>query len=272
MVPIPNTSLDLHAVTLTVSPDAPWLAFSNSLVTNTSVWSLVSPSLTSKGYNLLLHDQRGHGQSSVPDPPICTMIDLADDIATLLDYFGIQKAHAVIGVSQGGAAVLQFALRHPAKAACIIACDTQAKSPKVDIVSDEDIERAKRDGMGSLAIEIASQWFPPESLFHPLSGSVESKAVLEMISATPAPGFEAGAKSLRDYDLFAEGLLQSGIKTLLVAGEKDLVLVGGMKQLKEDWVNEGGDVSFAEVGGAGHIPILDGANGWMDAVVPFLEK
>jgi len=98
------------------------------LATNTSLWAFVGPTFTSKGYNLLLHDQRGHGCSSVPDPPVCTMKDLADDIATLLDHFGI-RAHAVIGVSQGGAAVLQFALRHPSKTTRIIACDTQAMRP-----------------------------------------------------------------------------------------------------------------------------------------------
>jgi len=271
-VPIPHTSLTLHAITLTVSPTAPWLVFCNALLTNTSLWSLVVPAITSKGYNVLLHDQRGHGHSSIPDPPYCTMTDLADDIATLLDQFRIQRAHAVIGVSQSGAAVLQFSLRHPNRTERIIACDTQAKAPIADIVSSEEIERAKKYGVGALASEIASQWFPPESLFHPSSGSTKSKAVLEMISNTPILGFEAGAQSLKNYDLFADGLFQSKVKTLLVVGEKDSVLLGGMKKLEKGWANEGGDVRFAEISGAGHLPMLDGANGWLEAVVGFLEN
>ena len=270
-IPIPHTSITLHAVTNIVSPTAPWLVFSNSLLTNTSLWSHVAPTLTSKGYNLLFHDQRGHGRSSIPAPPFCTMADLADDIADLLNYFGIKSVHAVIGISQGGAAVLQFSLRHPGRSTRIIACDTQAQAPAVDIVSQEEIERAKKDGMGWLAVEIAAQWFPPESPFHPSSCSAESRAVLEMIGATPVLGFEAGAWSLRNYNLIGEGLLESKVKTLLIVGQEDLVLVKGMNELREDWVRQGGDVKFAEIKGSGHIPVLDGANRWLEAVVAFLE-
>jgi pimeloyl-ACP methyl ester carboxylesterase len=199
------------------------------------------------------------------------MKDLADDIATLLDHFRIQRAHAVIGVSQGGAAVLNFALRYPTRTTRIIACDTQAKAPKMDIVPWSQIERAKNEGVAAIAYEMAAQWFPPESPFHPSSGSAKSKAILEMISTTPVLGFEAGAQSLRDYDLFADGLLQSNMKTLLVVGEKDAVLFEGVKSLAEEWAKNG-DVGFAEISGVGHIPILDGAERWLDTVVRFLEE
>jgi pimeloyl-ACP methyl ester carboxylesterase len=199
------------------------------------------------------------------------MTELADDIATLLNYFGIPKAHAVIGISQGGAAALQFALRHPERTKHIIACDTQEKSPPVDIVSKEEIEKAKRDGMGALAAEMAARWFSPASPLHPLSGTPESKAVLEMISATPVLGFEAGASSLRDYDLVADGLLQSKVKTLLVAGENDVPLFNWLKLLKFEWLMAGGQVKFAPVSGSGHLPILDGADKWLEAVIEFLE-
>jgi pimeloyl-ACP methyl ester carboxylesterase len=92
-----------------------------------------------------------------------------------------------------------------------------------------------------------------------------------MIGITPVAGFEAGAHSLRDYDLFADGLLQSNMKTLLVAGEKDAVLFEGMKSLAEEWATNG-DVRFAEISGIGHIPVLDGAERWLDAIVRFLEE
>lgn len=200
------------------------------------------------------------------------MSELADDIASLLDYFGIRRAHAVIGVSQGGAAVLQFGLRYPERTTRIVVCDTQAKSPEVDIVPQHEIEWAKREGMRALATYYASMWFPIESEFHPSSGSARSKAVLDMIAATPVAGFEAGARSLRNYDLFADELLQSKVKTLLVVGEQDKVLRVGLEQLSEVWAKEGGDVRFVEVKGVGHLPMLDGAQSWLHAIVAFLGE
>jgi pimeloyl-ACP methyl ester carboxylesterase len=274
-IPIPHTSLTLHAITVTVASPPPkkssWVIFANSLLANTSLWAHVAPTLTSKSYNLILFDQRGHGQSSVPDPPRYTMTNLADDIAAVLDHFGIEQAHAVIGVSQGGAAVLDFALRHSERTARIVACDTQAKSPETDIVSQDEIELAKKEGMGALASGFAAQWFPRDSKFHPSSDSPESKAVLNMITTTPVLGFEAGAHSLKDYDLLRDGLLQNKVKTLLVAGEKDEWLHTGLMQLQEAWEKEGGDVRFAEVAGAGHLPMLDGAGRWLEVVLEFLE-
>lgn len=41
-------------------PNAPWLVFVNSLMTNQSMWDDVLPRL-SKTYNLITYDQRGHG-------------------------------------------------------------------------------------------------------------------------------------------------------------------------------------------------------------------
>lgn len=244
------------------------MVFSNSMLTNTSLWSLVTPTVTAEGFNVLLFDQRGHGLSSAPNPPTCTMADLADDIAMLLDHFAIAKAHALIGVSQGGAAALQFILRHPERVECLIACDTQAKSPDEYIVPDSQIEWAKHDGVPALAEFISDLWFPKKSEFHPSSGTQKSKDVLTMISGTSVEGFELGARSLRDYDMLAQGLLKSKIKTLIIVG--DSVLRVGMEKLSNDWAANGGDVSFEEIGGAGHVPMLDGAENFTRVIKKFL--
>lgn len=260
----------MHAVTQILSPSAPWLVFSNSLLTNTSLWSLVTPKFTAAGYNILLFDQRGHGHSSVPDPPRCTMAELADDIAVLLDHFVVEKVHAVIGVSQGGATALQFALRHPSRATHVVACDTQAKSPEENIKAwDDRIDLAKKHGMHALAIATVDRWFPPNSAYH--SSQSQGNFVLDMIASTPLLGFEAGARTLQGYDLLADGLLQSKVKTLLVAGAKDGMLPKGLELLRDDWSVKGGDVKFAEVERAGHLPMLDETERWLDIVVKFLK-
>ncbi|KAG6806672.1 hypothetical protein H0H93_002630, partial [Arthromyces matolae] len=89
----------IHAITITTSPDAPWIVFANSLLTNLHMWEFIIPHLISsspnlvtgksrKPYNILIHSQRGHGQSTVPPVPT-TIPSLASDIAYLLSTLNI---------------------------------------------------------------------------------------------------------------------------------------------------------------------------------------
>ncbi|KAH6890180.1 beta-ketoadipate enol-lactone hydrolase [Coprinopsis sp. MPI-PUGE-AT-0042] len=137
--------------------DIPWLVLSNSLLTSTKMWGWVVPYLLdggslygngSKRYNILLHDQRGHGLSTLPSSPpptassssrpendvgygdddstrLTTIPLLAWDIQNVLTAPQITKIidgdeakalkpiHALIGVSQGGACALAFSALYP---------------------------------------------------------------------------------------------------------------------------------------------------------------
>jgi pimeloyl-ACP methyl ester carboxylesterase len=61
-------------------------------------------------YRTIAMDYRDTGDSDVVSEPY-TVADLADDAAALLGALGIARAH-VVGISLGGFAALQFALRH----------------------------------------------------------------------------------------------------------------------------------------------------------------
>jgi pimeloyl-ACP methyl ester carboxylesterase len=132
--------------------------------------------------------------------------------------------------------------------------------------------------MGTLAIATAQRWFPEGSAHHPVEEDPNAQAnsdnpILKMIMTTSLLGFEAGARALQSYDLIADGLLQSKAKTLLLAGEKDAggAIAKGLMQLQVDWQKQGGDVDFAEVGGAGHLPMVDKAEEWVEVISSFLE-
>jgi pimeloyl-ACP methyl ester carboxylesterase len=65
---------------------------------------------------------RGYPPSEVPPRPESYSQDFAaSDIGAVLDACGLADAH-LLGVSMGAAAVLQFALRHPARARSIALC------------------------------------------------------------------------------------------------------------------------------------------------------
>jgi 3-oxoadipate enol-lactonase len=72
-------------------------------------------------FELLQYDQRGLGQSGVPDGPY-TMADYGNDAAALLDAVGWDDA-LVVGVSFGGMVAQELAIRHPRRVRrLVLAC------------------------------------------------------------------------------------------------------------------------------------------------------
>ena len=64
-----------------------------------------------KTFQVLVHDQRGLGKTSVPDGPY-TMADYAQDAAALLDHVGWQTTN-IIGLSFGGMVAQEFTVTFP---------------------------------------------------------------------------------------------------------------------------------------------------------------
>ena len=77
-----------------------------------------------KTFQVLAHDQRGLGKTSVPDGPY-TMADYANDAASLLDHVGWQTTN-VIGLSFGGMVAQEFAVTFPARVERLLLMCTSA--------------------------------------------------------------------------------------------------------------------------------------------------
>src|SRR3954468_3088135 len=72
-----------------------------------------SKQLPKRGLRAISYDARGHGESDpAPDHGAYDYADLAEDLASLLDELGLERA-ALAGASMGAHTGMAFALAHP---------------------------------------------------------------------------------------------------------------------------------------------------------------
>ncbi|KAL1758085.1 beta-ketoadipate enol-lactone hydrolase [Schizophyllum commune] len=326
-IPLPSSpSHHIHAVTLTTNPTAPWIALTNSLLTDHTMWDRLVPFLLApqepaapRGYNVLLHDARGHGKSSTApasngqgeneqgdnelgEGGRLTIPQLARDLADVLAALSIPLVRAVVGVSQGGATALSFAAQFPHRTKAVVACDTGPRTPagnraawdeRIALARTTEAEQGDGAGMAALADVTIPRWFPSGSPCFPGDASghppgeraARGRWVADMIKSTSIPGFALGASALQDYDLYpatdvngGQALLESRLPVLLVAGSLDGggKVGAGMRKLRDEWNEargeEGVQVEYAEIEGAGHLPMIDQTEKFWDVLDKYLRS
>ena len=221
---------------------APWVVFSNSLMTNLSMWDDQAAALASD-FHVLRYDQRGHGGSDAPQGAY-RFDTLTADVVALFDALQIKRAHFV-GLSMGGMTAIALAENYPTRVERIVPCDCgPASTPQSAQQWEERSALAKAQGMEALVETTIGRWYPPE--FAAANKSVVDK-VRQMVRTTPLNGFIGCASALSNFDL-RPGL--SGIKhrALFLCGSKDASLAG-TKALNAGVAGS----TLIEIPGAGHI-------------------
>ncbi len=78
-------------------------------------------------YRVILYDHRGTGRSDRALPPRVTVDDFADDILSLMDGLGIERAH-IVGHAAGGVAGLALAVKAPERLDRMVVVNGWAKA------------------------------------------------------------------------------------------------------------------------------------------------
>jgi 3-oxoadipate enol-lactonase len=175
-------------------------------------------------FEILAYDQRGLGQTSVPDGPY-TMAHYADDAAALLADRGWDSC-LVMGVSFGGMVAQELAIRHPARVRrLVLACTSSggaggASAPFDELAALRGAARATRQ------IEMMdTRWDDARRRSH----ATEWKTMVDAMSGylrsgEPTPEATRGAalqlEARRHHDTW-ERLATIGCPTLVCGGNFD---------------------------------------------------
>jgi 3-oxoadipate enol-lactonase len=141
------------------------------------MWDSLEAALAPR-FRVVRVDLRGHGASPVIAGP-CTLEDLADDVAAVLDRVRVPCAHWV-GLSLGGMIGQAFALAHPARLGRLVLANTTAgygaqghamwsaraqavRDGGMEAIVDLAMERYFSDAFRARHADGSSRWLPGSS-------------------------------------------------------------------------------------------------------------
>ena len=206
--------------------------------------------LASRGCDLVIFDQRGHGESSATVSTECTHEAWATDAVNLARHLGWKK-FALHGHSYGGFIALEYAVRWPHTLSQLILVATSAgpvRFAPAACSTDEELRRHFEEIWPAFFIASNEHW----GLFNRLRFSA-------------MPYRAAFDRELPNYDL------RSRMRTLEVPA---LLIIGSEDRYKTDmeWLaNELPSASLHIVQRVGHFPFVEAPEELLDAVSRFIS-
>jgi 3-oxoadipate enol-lactonase len=201
-----------------IGPDhAPVVCMTHSLASDGGMWTEQVPALLSAGFRVLRIDMRGHGGSDAVAGDY-TMIQLAADVAAVLDALSIPRVH-YIGLSIGGMLGQAFALEHGDRLLSAMWCDTLPCSPAGAAQVWSDRMKIVRDAGSLLPLADATveRW---------LTDVVRTrrpgrwKQIRDTVVGASAVGYLGCSAAIMNYDFVAR-LPSLKLPVLVVCGADD---------------------------------------------------
>jgi pimeloyl-ACP methyl ester carboxylesterase len=209
-----------------------------------TIWDEVIPALEND-FDIILPDQRGFGSSDVVENQY-KILDMAADIAGLLDQLGIEKA-AIAGHSMGGYISLSFARAYPEHVLGLglIASQASADPPE------------RKQGRYEAAAEIMKTGVEPvaESMSAKLTPDEQVQVFVRGLIAKQQPAGLAGAlKAMAERDDSTSILSGFNFPVVVVHGEADeLIPLQRAQEIKAAVPH----ATLIELSGVGHMPMME---------------
>ncbi len=198
-----------------------------------------------RNYRVILPDVRGHGKSEVPMGPY-PMSVLAEDIAHLLEFLGINKA-IICGHSMGGYITLAFAERFSEHLGGLGFITTHAgpDSEEKRAGRFEMVQKIREKGSSALAESLAPNLTEDDEIIN---------KVYDIIKETRPEGIIGALEGMAQRPDRTGLLSKIKVPTLVVAGEKDQIVEVDTARQMVDALSKG---ILLEISGAAHLPMLE---------------
>jgi 3-oxoadipate enol-lactonase len=198
--------------------DGPTVVLINGLLTDLSSWNGHLSYYTDK-FHLLTYDCRGQGGTDKPDDGPYPPRLHAEDLKALLDGLNIPQA-ALVGVSSGACAALDFASRWPQRTTALVSANGYGKADTIMQVKLTAWVNAMAAGGGPLRFDVSSPWIWGATF---LNNNFEAlKPFREKGSTLPIYAARHLIEGGMDHDVL-EQLPNVTCPTLLMTGDEDVL-------------------------------------------------
>jgi non-heme chloroperoxidase len=228
----------------------PTVVLSHGYTANLANWALVAPLLVKSGHQVVMFDQRGHGESTVGADGF-GIEQLGSDLAAVLEQLQITDA-TVVGHSMGGIGLQSLLTHHSAGAARRVAGAVFLSAPsrgvgsihsssvKLNFLESRLFDRGRNNALHGLYF--AQRAFGE----NPALSQVE--AALELARACPLETVRGALVPLLNFDMTAE-LAEAAPISMVICGTNDTVTFPSGSQKLANVT--GADLYWLD--GAGHV-------------------
>lgn len=238
----------------------PPLLFLNPLGADHSIWDAQMPAFSGQ-FRVVRFDDRGHGQSDVPELPY-TIDRLGRDARAVLEALDIDSAH-VVGMSKGGATGAWLGANSPEHVEKLVLISCAPHLAPRDVWEGR-ANTARNEGVPALVDAVVGRWFTEDFRSHHPDVVARIRA---MILGTSDEGYAACCEALGEMDL-RDDLELIPVPTLVMCGDSD----PGIHPAKtKEWVAQIDGARLEVVAKAAHLPNIEQTEAFDRLVLDFLN-
>lgn len=229
-----------------------------------AMWHRVRPVLADR-FRVILFDNRGVGQSDVPEPPY-SIPEMAQDAVAVLNAAGVDSAH-VLGASMGGVIAQELALGNPDRVRSLILNCTACGGPDAVVAQPEVVE--KLTARADLTPEEGARLMIPYIYDAGTSKDrIEEDLVLRLENYPSEKGYLGQLQAVIGYETY-DRLGEIKVPTLVVHGQSDQLVPHANG---EDLARRIPGARLVSIPNASHIMFTDQPGAVRDALLGFLEE